>query len=216
MFCRHCGADVADDSRFCSKCGKSLDPPPVVGLLASLRLNTPYPYAALLFFGFALWALDPLAPSTDYSQIRLELELRGESGYPDENIYRHHLSLIVENIGSEPVSEIPVEIRARVEPDQPAEIVSDFLGRQLVILENGESLPLIVILSDEVASGEKRRYSIDGIVRTMPPAGVTYEVLIEDTGQVLASFRAEIERPAEDGTPSGPIARLRSPRVHSP
>ena len=214
MFCRHCGADVADDSRFCSKCGKSLDPPPVVGrpsLLARLRLNTPYPYAALLFFGFVLWAIDPLAPRTDYSQIRLELELRGESGYSDENIYRHHLSLIVENIGNEPVSEIPVEIRARVEPDQPAEIVSDFLGRQLVILQDGESLPLIVILSDEVASGEKRRYAIDGIVRTIPPAGVTYEVLIEDTGQVLASFRAEIERPAGDGTPSGPIARLRSP-----
>ena len=212
MFCRHCGADVPDDSRFCSKCGKSIDPPPVVprpSLWARSRLNTPYPYAALLFFGFVLWTIDPLETRTDYSQIRLELELRGESGYPDENIYRHHMSLIVENIGNEPVSEIQVEIRARVEPDQPAEIVSDFLGRQLVILRDGESLPLIVILSDEVAVGEKRRYAIDGIVRTIPPADVTYEVLIEDTGQVLASLRAEIGRPAEDGNPSGPIARRR-------
>ncbi len=211
MFCRHCGADVLDDSRFCSSCGKSLDPAPVVerpSLAAKLRLNTPYPYAALLFFGFALWVIGPPETQTDYSQIRLELELRGESGYPDENIYRHHLSLIVENVGTEPVSEIPVEIRARVEPDQPAEVVSDFLGRQLVILQNGESLPLIVILSDEVASGEKRRYAIDGIVTTVPPAGVTYEVVVEDTGQVLAALRAEIERPAEGGTPSGPIARL--------
>ena len=212
MFCRHCGADVLADSRFCSSCGKSLDPPPVVertSLFAKLRLNTPYPYAALLFLGFALWTIGPLETQTDYSQIRLELELRGESGYPDENIYRHHLSLIVENIGTEPVSEIPVEIRARVEPDQPAEVVSDFLGRQLVILQNGESMPLIVILSDEVAGGEKRRYAIDGIVTTTPPAGVTYEVLVEDTGQVLAVLSAEIERPAEGGTPSGPIARLR-------
>ena len=212
MFCRHCGANVPDDSRFCSKCGKSLDPPPVVGrpnLSARFRLNTPYPYAALLFFGFVLWTIGPPETPTDYSQIRLELELRGESGYPDENIYRHHMSLIVENIGNEPVSEIQVEIRARVEPDQPAEIVSDFLGHQLAILQNGESLPLIVILSDEVAGGEKRRYAIDGIVRTMPPAGVTYEVLVENTGQVLAALRARIERPAEDGTPSGPIAWLR-------
>ena len=210
MFCRYCGASIQADSEYCSKCGKRLisaPSPRVQALVRLLRLESPYPYAGVLFILFALWIVQPRQSNVDYTQIHIELELEGESGRPEENIFRHHLSLIVENVSAEPLREIPVEFRVRIEPERTGEVVSDFLGRRLVIHRDGESLPLLVVLTDLIEAQEKRRYTIDGIVTMTPPAEVTYEVLAEGTGEVLASFEATIEPAAP--VINGPVARLR-------
>ncbi len=210
MFCRYCGASIQADSEYCSKCGKRLATRPsarIQALVRTLRLESPYPYAGVLFILFLLWIVQPRQSNVDYSQVHLELELEGESGRPEENIFRHHLSLIVENVSAAPIREIPVEFRVRVEPERTGEVVSDFLGRRLVIHRDGESLPLLVVLTDLVEAQEKRRYTIDGIVTMTPPAEVTYEVLAEGTDEVLASFEATIERVAPET--NGPVASLR-------
>ena len=216
MFCRFCGASIQSDSEYCSKCGKRLPSSPrpwVSNLVRTLRLESPYPYAAVLFIFFAAWVAQPRQSNVDYSQVRLELELEGESGRPDENIFRHHLSLVVENVSDAPIREIPVEFRVRIEPERTGEVVSDFLGRRLVIHRDGESLPLIVVLTDLIEAQQKRRYTIDGIVTMTPPADVIYEVLAEGTGEVLTSLEASIGREAPDVP--GPVAGLRllAPRV---
>ena len=210
MFCRYCGASIQADSEYCSKCGKRLltsPSPRVQALVRTLRLESPYPYAGVLFIFFLIWVVQPRQSNVDYSQVHLELELQGESGRPDENIFRHHLSLIVENVSAGPLREIPVEFRVRIEPERTGEVVSDFLGRRLVIHRDGESLPLLVVLTDLVEAQEKRRYPIDGIVTMTPPADVIYEVLAEGSDEVLASLEARIERAAPDS--SGPVASLR-------
>ena len=209
MFCRFCGASIAANSHFCSKCGKRLVSAPSrrrEAIVRILHLETPYPYAGLLFLLFVGLLMQPRQSNVDYTQVRLELVLEGETSVPEENIFRHHMSLIVENVSEEPVREIPIDLRVRVEPDQPVEVVSDFLGQRLIILRNGERLPLIVILNDLVEPTEKRRYTIDGIVTTAPPADVTYEVWGEDTGEVLASLSARIRR--DPPTVTGPVALM--------
>ena len=209
MFCRFCGASIAANSHFCSKCGKRLVSAPSrrrEAIVRILHLETPYPYAGLLFLLFVGLLMQPRQSNVDYTQVRLELVLEGETSVPEENIFRHHMSLIVENVSEEPVREIPIDLRVRVEPDQPVEVVSDFLGRRLIILRNGERLPLIVILHDLVEPTEKRRYTIDGIVTTAPPADVTYEVWGEDTDEILASLSASIRREPPAGT--GPVALM--------
>ncbi len=210
MFCRYCGASIQADSEYCSKCGKRLltSPRPwVQALVQTLRLESPYPYAGVLFIFFLIWVIQPRQSNVDYSQIHIELELEGESGRPEENIFRHHLSLILENVSAEPIREIPVEFRVRVEPQRTGEVVSDFLGRRLVIHRDGESLPLLVVLTDLVEAQERRRYTIDGIVTMTPPADVTYEVLAEGSGEVLATLETTIQPEGTDV--SGPVALLR-------
>ena len=156
---------------------------------------------------FLLWVVQPRQSNMDYSRVHFELELEGVSGIPEENIFRHHLSLIVENVSAAPIREIPVEFRVLVEPERSGEVVTDFLGRRLVIYRGGDSLPLIVVLADLVEAQEKRRYTIDGIVTMTPPRTVTYEVLAEGTSEVLASFEATIERERLDANAS--VASLR-------
>ena len=195
MFCRYCGAAILPDSRFCSRCGKS-----VAGgfsartetVIKRFRLKTPYPYAAFFFLLFVAWAIQPAAPPFDYSTVRMEFELLGETEAPDSNLYRHHLSLIVENVGEERIGTVPVAIRARAEPNETVEVECDFLGRRLMILQDGTELPLLLYLDGGIDDQEKRRYSIDGLVVAMPPFSVTYEILTEDTEQVLASFTGEV------------------------
>ena len=210
MFCRYCGASIQADSEYCSKCGKRLStatPPRTQALVRMLRLESPYPYAGVLFILFLVWIVQPRQSNVDYSQIHLELELEGESGRPEENIFWHHLSLIVENVSAAPIREIPVEFRVRIEPERTGEVVSDFLGRRLVIHRDGESLPLLVVLTDIVEARQKRRYTIDGIVTMTPPADVIYEVLAEGTDEVLASLQATIARETPDINAS--VASLR-------
>ncbi len=210
MFCSHCGASIQADSHFCSKCGKQLlasPSPRRLALVRKLRLESPYPYAGLLFLVFFVWIIQPRQSDVDYSTIHVELE--GESGRPEENIFRHHLSLILENVSDGPIREIPVEFRVRIEPERTGEVVADFLGRRLVIHRDGQSLPLVVVLTDLVEAEEKRRYTIDGIVTMLPPAVVTYEVVAEGTGEVLASLETTIEREVPEVT--GPIAGLIGP-----
>jgi hypothetical protein len=207
MFCRFCGAAILPDSRFCSRCGKPVaaGSPRADAAVAKLRLKTPYPYALLVFMGFLVWALQPDHPPFDYSTVRLELELAGETSVPEQNLFRHHFSLIVENVGEGPIPEVPVEIRARVEPaEQAAQVESDFLGRRLVILSDGKAVPLVVYLTDPLAVGEKRRYSIDGIVTSTPPFNIVYEVAAEDSAEVLASFSTVIPAAPPEGGADGP------------
>lgn len=204
MFCRFCGASVAPGSRYCSGCGKRLLTAPSARgqvLLRRLHLDTPYPYAAILFLLFAVWLLQPVEPTVDYSKIVMTLELEGESGRPDENIFRHHLSLIVENVSPDPVREIPVEFRVRVEPDREGEVLSDFLGRRVMIHRDGESLPLIIVLADLIDASERRRYTLDGIVTMEPSADITYEVIAQDT--VLSSLSVPIQAPDATGSVPG-------------
>ena len=200
MFCRFCGTPILPDSRFCSKCGKQLldGSPRTNAIVRKLHLKTPFPYAVVLFMFYLGWTIQPARAPFNYSNVRLELELLGESEVSESNLYRHHFSLIVENIGSEPITDVPIEIRAHVEPDQPVQVESDFLGRRLVIMRNGEPVPLVVILGDDLDVSEKRRYSIDGIVTSVPPFNITYEFLAEDTGQVLASFSDVVQGPDLD------------------
>ena len=203
MFCRFCGAHIPADSRFCLKCGKRLvaDEAPARGWVRWLK--TPYPWAGLLFLVFAAWALVPGPAPPDPSVLALALELEAESSLPEDSLFRHHLSLVVENRGVEPVSDLPVELRASVTPDQPVEVVSEFRGGRFVVLRDGESHPLILVLADEIAASQKRRFPIDSTVTTQAPAEVTYSILREDTGEVLATLTAPI------GAPSGdPIAGL--------
>ena len=209
MFCRHCGTTLAPDSQYCAKCGKPLfshGSPRWDAVVRKLKLKTPFPYFGLLILAFVVWAVQPRQRHADYSLIGWELELQGESVSPDNSMFRHHMSLILENLSDEPISEIPVELTAHLEPDQAGEIVYDFLGRQLVIMRNGNLIPLVVVLTDELGTGEKRRYTIDGIVTTKAPAEVTYEVRGEDTDDVLATLRAEIRNSRRE--PAGPVAQL--------
>jgi len=197
MFCRFCGARILEDSLFCSKCGKRLAGDRRSGSDTGgwrVRLKSPYPWAVLLFLAFVVWTVRPDSPGVDPSALALELELEGESSVADANVFRHYLSLVVENRGSGPVGEIPVEFQASIVPDQDAEVVSEFRGGRFVVLRNGQSLPLILILDDEIAPSEKRRFPIDSIVTTAPPAEVTYTVRSEASGEVLASLSAPVKR----------------------
>ncbi len=216
MFCRYCGAAILPDSRFCSRCGKSVAggfSARTEAVIKRLRLKTPYPYAALFFLLFVAWAIQPAALPFDYSTISMEFELLGETEAPDSNLYRHHLSLIVENVGEEPIGSIPVAIRARAVPNETVEVECDFLGRRLLILQDGTELPLLLHLDDGIDVQEKRRYSIDGLVVAVPPFSVTYEILTEDTEQVLASFTGEVTDSEElsGEQASIPIHGARSP-----
>jgi hypothetical protein len=167
-------------------------------IVRRFHLNTPIPYAIALFLLFVAWAVRPDPPPFDYTNVRFELELVGQSEVPASNLYRHHFSLVVENIGSTRLSEVPVELRARFDPEQPVRVESDFLGRRLIILTDQEPVPLVVILEDELDVSEKRRYSIDGIVTSAPPFNITYEVVAQDSDQVLASFSDLITGSGED------------------
>src|ERR1051326_2593102 len=119
MFCRYCGSHIADDSVFCAKCGKRLgtrENPRVEKIAQKFRLKTPYPYAIVLITLFATWAAWPKGTHADYSHLKWSFELDKKAEARAENVYQQALSLVVENTGPAPSSEIPIELRATIEP----------------------------------------------------------------------------------------------------
>ena len=83
------------------------------------------------------------------------------------------------------------EIVAKIEPVKPAEVDVDFLARRLVIMLGGKPMPLVVILSDTILPGAKRRYELGGSIQAAAPFRVTYEVRPEDSTTVLANTVVE-------------------------
>ena len=194
MFCRYCGAHLLDDSVFCAKCGKKLGRtvnPRLEKISRVLHLRTPYPYAVFLFLAAAIWVMTPHAAPVDYSGLKWTLQVDRKLDNPDEKLFQQGFSLVMENTGSKAVKEIPVELRAIIEPRQPAEIAATFLGRRYLIMGAGKSLPLIVILSDEVQPGGKRSFLLEGSIQADPPFKATYEVRQENSATVLASYVVE-------------------------
>jgi hypothetical protein len=194
MFCRYCGAIIAEDSLFCSKCGRNLGAvrhPRLAKIVQTLRLKTPYPYFALLLAGFIAWAIGPRQSHADYSAIKWSFELDRNMDFPEDRLFQHSLSLILENGGETTVADIPVELTATIEPQKPAEVEAGFLGRKLLIMRQGQSLPLIIVLADPIEPGAKRRYYLEGRIDAAPPFKVTYEVREEGRSTVLASYAIE-------------------------
>lgn len=197
MFCRYCGARIEADSIFCSRCGKNVaEVAPGAAPPGWHRLKTPWPWAGLVFLAFLTWALVGGGEAPDLSHLAMELELVDHSEVPDQGLFRHHLSLVVENQGDEPVAEIPVDLLATLTPDQDVEVVAEFRGNRFVILSGGEARPLVLVLADELAGSEKRRFPIDTLVETTPPAEVTYTVASDPPERVLATLSVPI--PGED------------------
>jgi hypothetical protein len=196
MFCKYCGSHIADDSLFCAKCGKRLGPrehPRLEKIVQKLRLKTPYPYFALLFTLFVVWAVWPKGSRADYSHLKWSFELDRRADIPAEHIYQQALSLVVENTGPAAVSEVPVEIRATIKPAKKADVEADFLGRRLLILQQGHTLPVTVIIGGTIASGAKKRILLNGNIQAEPSFTVTYEVRDERGRSVLASYVVEQE-----------------------
>ncbi|PYR85621.1 MAG: hypothetical protein DMG19_14650 [Acidobacteria bacterium] len=185
MFCRYCGSHIPDDSLFCAKCGKRLGPrenPRVTKIVQTLRLKTPYPYFVI-----------SRPTHADYSHLKWGFEVDKKLDLPQENLFAQALSLVVENNGAVAVREIPIELSARIEPPKRADVEADFLGRKLLILQQGHSLPLTVVLAGELLPGAKKRILLNGSIMAEPPFKVTYEVREEDRQPVLTSYVVERE-----------------------
>jgi hypothetical protein len=195
MFCRFCGAHIADDSVFCAKCGKRLGAavpnPRLQKIVTTLRLKTPYPYFAVILIGFLVWALEPGKTHADYSHIKWSIEVGKKLDIPESNVYQQYMSLVLENTGTSPVSDVPVELQARIEPVKRAEVDVDFVARRLVVMMGGKPMPLVVILAGTTAPGAKRRFELGGNIQAEPPFKVTYEVRTEDSQSMLASTVVE-------------------------
>lgn len=195
MFCKYCGAHIADDSIFCAKCGKRLgrrENAQFARIVQRLRLKTPYPYFALLLVVFIAWTIGPRQSRADYSHLKWSIELDKKIDTPKDGIFQQALSLVVENTGSTAVLDMPIELSAKIEPRKRAEVVAGFLGRKLLIVQGGRPLPLVVLL-DKLEPSSKRRFFIEGSIQAEPPFKVTYEVREEDQKPVLASYVVEHE-----------------------
>lgn len=196
MFCRYCGSHISDDSLFCAKCGKRLGPrdnPRLNKIVETLHLKTPYPYFVLLVALFVTWTLASRPTHADYSHLKWGFELDKKLDLPKENTFEQALSLVVENTGSTAVQEIPIELSARIEPVKQADVEADFLGRKLLILQQGHALPLTVVIAGQINPGEKKRILLNGIITGDPPFKVTYELREEDRQPLLASYVVERE-----------------------
>ena len=194
MFCRFCGSHVLDDSLFCAKCGKRLrgsGNPRLEKIIRVLFLRTPYPYAIALFILAAVWLLMPRGVPPDYTGLKWTIEANRKLDLPDENLFQQSFSLILENSGTKAVKDIPVDVSARIDPPQPAQIAATFHGDRVPIVEDGKAQPLKVILTDEVRPGNKRSFLLEGSIQAQPPFKVVYEVREEDSEAVLASFVVE-------------------------
>jgi hypothetical protein len=190
MFCRYCGTHIADDSVFCAKCGKRLgkrENKRLAHIVRTLRLKTPYPYFALLLAAFILWTIGPRQSRADYSHLKWSIELDKKIDIPKDNVFQQALSLVVENTGDVVIQDMPIELRARIEPQKPAEVIAGFLGRKLLIVQAGRPIPLIVLL-DRIEPKSKRRFYIEGSIQAEPPFKVTYEIREEDQKPLLASY----------------------------
>jgi len=196
MFCRFCGNSIPNDSVFCAKCGKrvfSQESPRTAEIVRKFRLKTPYPYFILLVTLFLMWAAWPKGSKADYSHLKWSFELDKKADSPADHIFQQALSLVVQNTGPSEVAEIPVELRATITPSKRADVEADFLGRRLLILQQGRSLPLTVIVAGTVPSGTKKRVLLNGNIQAEPPFKVTYELRDEDGKAVLASYTVEQE-----------------------
>jgi len=172
MFCRYCGSHIADDSLFCAKCGKRLGPrehPRLAKIVKTLYLKTPYPYFVILLALFIGWAIGPRQTRADYSHVKWSIELDRKMDIRDDNLYQQALSLVVENAGTSALQEIPVDLTATIEPPQPADVMASFLGRRLLIIQRGHTLPLTVLLSGPIQPAEKKRYFLEGSIQATPP-----------------------------------------------
>lgn len=191
MFCRYCGSQIPDDSVFCGKCGKRLparEHPRLVKFAQALKLKTPYPYFAILLALFVIWATRPRQSHADYSHLAWSIELDRKMDVQADHLFQQSLSLVVENKGTVAVQDIPVELSVKIEPQKPAEVIAAFLGRRLVIMQQGRPLPLVLVLSDRIEPGMKKRYFIEGSITAQPPFKLTYEVREEGRQPVLASY----------------------------
>lgn len=191
MYCRFCGAKTPADSRFCPRCGKRIADATVRtdGFVQKLgpRLRTPYPWAGILLAAFLWWAFVSTGPEPfDYGAVAVSIELDGTSSAPEASLYRQHFNVVVENVGAEPIVEVPVELRAGIQVSGPARIDSEFRGQRVALFADGVAEPLDVILTDDLEPGGKRRYPMDGLVTATPPFQVWYELLDRQTGEVLA------------------------------
>jgi zinc-ribbon domain len=196
MFCRYCGSHIPDDSLFCAKCGKRLGPrehPRIAKIVQTLHLKTPYPYFVLLLVLFITWTISSRPTHADYSHIKWSFELEKKLDLPRENTFEQALSLVVENTGAAAAHELPIELSARIEPFKKADVEADFLGRKLLILQQGHTLPLVVVLAGDLIPGAKKRILLNGTITAEPPFKVTYEVREEDRQPVLASYVVERE-----------------------
>ena len=194
MFCRYCGAAIATDSVFCPRCGKRLDQSEnsrTEAIVKALRLKTPLPYFAVLLILFVSWAVWPTPRPAAYTQVRWSIEQDRVLDLPEENLYQQSISLVLDNNGAAPVREIPIDLVARIEPRKTAEVILGFLGRRLVIMQGGQSLPLTIVLADPIDPGSKRRYLLEGAITAKPPFKVTYEVHQEGRPDVLARYVVE-------------------------
>ncbi len=196
MFCRYCGAHISEDSLFCAKCGKRLGPREnarAKKIVETLHLKTPYPYFVLLLALFIMWTIASRPTHADYSHLKWSFELDKKLDLPKDNTFEQALSLVVENMGTTSVQEIPIELSARVEPVKQANLEADFLGRKLLILQQGHTLPLVVIVAGQILAGAKKRILLNGTITAEPPFKVTYELREEDRQPVLASYVVERE-----------------------
>src|SRR5438132_3779315 len=196
MFCRYCGSHISDDSLFCAKCGKRLgrrENPRLTKIVETLHLKTPYPYFILLFALFVVWTITSRPAHADYSHLKWSFELDKKLDLPQDNTFEQALSLVVENTGSVPALEIPIELSARIEPAKRADVEADFLGRKLLILQQGHTLPLIVVVAGELSPGGKKRILLNGTITAEPPFKVTYELREEDRQPLLTSYVVERE-----------------------
>ena len=194
MFCRYCGVHIQDDSVFCAKCGKRLGPrenPRLTKIVQTLRLKTPYPYFTLLLTLFIGWTIGSRPTHADYSRLKWSFESDKKLDLRQQNMFEQALSLVVENTGTAAVGEIPIELSARIEPAKRADVEADFLGRKLLILQQGHTLPLVVVVAGEVPAGGKKRILLNGTIMAEPPFKVTYEVREEDRQPILTSYVVE-------------------------
>lgn len=191
MFCRYCGAHIADDSVFCARCGKRLgrrSHPRLEKLVRQLRLNSPYPYFAVVLIAFAVYMLRPGEAPVNYSGLKLTLDVERNLDRPEDNLFQQSFSLHVENAGTTVIQRVPVELTARIEPEQPALVTASFRGQQLPILEAGKPSPLVVVLSDQITPGARHHFAMGGMIQAQPPFTVTYEIRGEDSEPLLASY----------------------------
>jgi hypothetical protein len=185
MFCRYCGSNIAEDSLFCARCGKRLgkrEHPRWNKVVQTLHLKTPYPYFVLLLVLYLGWTLQPRQSHADFSNLKLAIEMDRKLDVPEQNNFRQSFSLVVENTGSTVIQEIPIELSANIEPAKPAEVIAGFLGRRLYIMRQGRPEPLVLVLTDALEPGNKRRYLLEGSIDAEP------EIRAEDEDDVLASY----------------------------
>ena len=194
MFCRYCGSHIPADSLFCARCGRRLGVrvnPRIEKIVQRLYLKTPYPYAALLIVLFAVWVVWPKGTRADYSHLKFSFQLEKKVNNAAEHMFLQAFSIVIENTGTTAVVDIPIELRARIEPRKVADVEAEFIGRRILILQHGQTLPLIVDVAGTIPAGKKQRVTLNGNIQTDPPFKVTYEIRDEDGRNVLASYVVE-------------------------